>query len=116
MAVAVNAVVKELTVIDGDGAVFGGECSAVCSAVVVSGIVAGGIVGEEGLAESEGRVADIESTTPVVGVGTGIGVVVGDDAAQKLRLLREYRRSGQLLQYIGRNIFANVVFPNPGGP
>lgn len=37
------------------------------------------------------------------------GVVVGDDAAQKLSKLREYARKGEVLRYVGRNIFANMV-------
>lgn len=37
------------------------------------------------------------------------GVVVGDDAPQKLAKLREYARKGEVLRYVGRNIFANMV-------
>lgn len=37
------------------------------------------------------------------------GVVTGDDAAQKLETLKQYRNSGQLLQYVGRNLIKNVV-------
>ena len=37
------------------------------------------------------------------------GAVTGDDAFQKLQQLRRYSRSGELLRYEGRNIFANVV-------
>lgn len=37
------------------------------------------------------------------------GVVVGDDAAQKLQRLLEYYRSGQLLTYVGRNVAANMI-------
>jgi len=37
------------------------------------------------------------------------GVVVGDDAAQKLNQLREYARKGEVHRYVGRNIFTNMV-------
>lgn len=37
------------------------------------------------------------------------GIVVGEDAAQKLQQLREYARTGAVLRYIGRNIFANMA-------
>lgn len=37
------------------------------------------------------------------------GVVVGPDAAQKLEKLKQYQRTGQLLTYIGRNLYANMV-------
>lgn len=37
------------------------------------------------------------------------GIVVGNDAAQKLSKLRQYSRSGEILRYVGRNIFANMV-------
>lgn len=37
------------------------------------------------------------------------GVIVGDDAGQKLSKLREYARKGEVLRYVGRNIFANMV-------
>jgi len=37
------------------------------------------------------------------------GVVVGPDAAQKLEKLKQYQRTGQLLTYIGRNLYTNMV-------
>lgn len=37
------------------------------------------------------------------------GVVAGDDAAQKLQTLKQFRQNAELLQYIGRNAFSNVV-------
>ncbi|SMB95334.1 hypothetical protein SAMN00017405_0383 [Desulfonispora thiosulfatigenes DSM 11270] len=37
------------------------------------------------------------------------GVVVGDDAGDKLAKLNKYKNEGKLLTYTGRNIFYNVV-------
>lgn len=37
------------------------------------------------------------------------GVIVGDDAPQKLAKLREFRNNAELLTFVGRNIMANVV-------
>lgn len=37
------------------------------------------------------------------------GIVVGDDATQKLQKLSEYFRKGQVLTYVGRNVVNNVV-------
>lgn len=37
------------------------------------------------------------------------GTITGDDAGQKVVILRQYSNTGQLLRYVGRNIFENVV-------
>jgi hypothetical protein len=37
------------------------------------------------------------------------GVVVGQDAAQKLEQLREYAQKGEVLEYSGRNIVGNMI-------
>lgn len=37
------------------------------------------------------------------------GVVVGDDAGQKLNKLREYTRKGEILRYAGRNTFGQMI-------
>jgi hypothetical protein len=37
------------------------------------------------------------------------GVVVGEDAAQKLQKLLGYFRTGQLLTYVGRNVVASLI-------
>lgn len=37
------------------------------------------------------------------------GVVAGEDAAQKVNILRLFRNRKELLTYVGRNIFANGV-------
>ena len=36
------------------------------------------------------------------------GTVTGDDAGQKVEMLRQYANSGQLLRYVGRNVFENM--------
>lgn len=38
-----------------------------------------------------------------------IGVFTGDDAAAKIQQLRKYQKEGQLLSYIGRNMYDNMV-------
>lgn len=37
------------------------------------------------------------------------GVVVGDDAYQKLQKLTNYHITGQILTYVGRNVYGNIV-------
>ena len=37
------------------------------------------------------------------------GIVVGEDAAQKLQTLRRYARQGEVLRYVGRNIFSRMI-------
>jgi hypothetical protein len=37
------------------------------------------------------------------------GVITGDQAAERLKKLREFLKAGELLTYIGRNVFTNVV-------
>ena len=37
------------------------------------------------------------------------GQMIGDDAADKLKMLRKYLKEGALLKYVGRNIYDNMV-------
>lgn len=40
------------------------------------------------------------------------GQMIGDDAADKLRMLREHMNNGELLTYVGRNIYSNMAIKN----
>lgn len=40
------------------------------------------------------------------------GVIAGDDAAQKLSVLRRFQREREVLTFIGRNLMENVVIEN----
>lgn len=40
------------------------------------------------------------------------GVIVGDDASEKLEKLKKYQREGKLLTYVNRVIYNNVVIEN----
>ena len=40
------------------------------------------------------------------------GQMVGDDAAEKLNKLQKYQKEGELLTYIGRNLYDNMVIQN----
>lgn len=43
-----------------------------------------------------------------------IGAVVGDDASDKLQKLKKYQKDGELLEYIGRNAYNNMVIEDIG--
>ena len=38
-----------------------------------------------------------------------LGIIVGDDAAEKLNKLQKYQKEGKLLSYVGRNVYSNMA-------